>query len=92
MSAFERTFFSNLPAKTFNNKPITGSLYLNLAYEYVNAMNSGRIPNIMNSLESVISSETRKECDFIRDNFKKIMNEVMKEMPVEDEKLESKYK
>lgn len=50
MKNFERAFFSNLPPKTINNKPITGSIYLNLAYEYVNAMNSGKIPKIMNSL------------------------------------------
>lgn len=56
MKNFERTFFSNLPPKTINNKAITGSIYLNLAYEYVNAMNNGKIPKIMNSLESVIAS------------------------------------
>ena len=53
---FVNTFFSNLPPKTINNKPITGGIYLNLAYEYVNAMNSGKIPKIMNSLEGVIAA------------------------------------
>lgn len=56
MKSFERNFYSSLPPKTINNKPITGSLYLNLVHEYVNAMNSGKVPKIMNSLESVISA------------------------------------
>lgn len=78
MKNFERAFFSNLPPKTINNKPITGSIYLNLAYEYVNAMNSGKIPKIMNSLQSVIASQVRKVCDSYKNNYKIAMDEVMK--------------
>ena len=75
---FERTFFSNLPPKTINNKPITGNIYLNLAYEYVNAMNSGGIPKIMNSLERVIASEVRKICENYKAIYKNAMDEIMK--------------
>ncbi len=74
MNTFERTFYSTLPPKTINNRAITGSIFLNLAYEYVNAMNNGKIPKIMNSLESVIASEVRKVCDSYKSNYKNAMD------------------
>ena len=78
MKNFERTFYSSLPPKTINNKPITGSIYLNLVYEYVNAMNSGGIPKIMTSLESVISAEIRKVCDNYKSTYRQAMDDFTK--------------
>lgn len=65
-----------------------------MAYEYVNAMNNGKVPKIMNSLESVIASEVRKVCDSYKTNYKNAMDEVMKpeKLPLEDSEIEKNYK
>ena len=85
---FLRTFYSNLPVKIINGKPITGEIYLNLAHEFVNAMNNGKVPKIKTSLESVIASEVRKACETYQQAYKSKMDELMSEdkLPI-DEKL-----
>lgn len=57
---FENKVFQNLQAKIIQNKTLTGEMFLNLTCEYVEAINNGGIPQILTSIERVISSETRK--------------------------------
>lgn len=43
-----------------NNKTLTGEMFLKLTFEYVEAINNGGVPQILTSVERVISSEIRK--------------------------------
>jgi hypothetical protein len=36
--------------KTIKGKPVTGAIYLNLVREYIEAMNTGKVPEILTSL------------------------------------------
>jgi len=36
--------------KTIKGKPITAGIYLNLIREYIEAMNTGKVPEILTSL------------------------------------------
>lgn len=56
MKQFERTFFETLPVKLINGKPLTAEIYLNLVREYIGAINSGKVPEVLTSLERVIES------------------------------------
>jgi hypothetical protein len=40
--------------KMINNKPLTGSMLLGLALEYVDALNKKEMPVILNSFERVV--------------------------------------
>ena len=55
--------FYNLQAKIINDKPLTGNMFLSLAFEYTQAINEGYIPEILTSLERIISAEIRKITD-----------------------------
>ena len=56
MNNFEKKVLGNIRPKIINNKVLTGKMFMGLAIEYLQAINTGGIPNILNSLESVISS------------------------------------
>lgn len=60
MFNFEKSVFNHLEPKTIQNRTLTGEMFLKLTYEYVDAINTGGIPQILTSIERVISSETRK--------------------------------
>lgn len=57
---FLSSFFNNLPVKTIAGKPITGEMFVGITMEYLNAINEGGVPEILTSLERVITSESRK--------------------------------
>jgi hypothetical protein len=40
--------------KLIHGKPLTGDIYLNLVREYIDAMNHGRVPEVLTSLERVL--------------------------------------
>ena len=42
--------------KLINGKPLTAEIYLNLVREYIGAINSGKVPEVLTSLERVIES------------------------------------
>lgn len=46
--------------KTIQGRTLSGEMFLKLTYEYVDAINNGGVPQILTSIERVISSETRK--------------------------------
>lgn len=50
MKQFEKTFYQTLPVKLINGKPLTGDIYLNLIREYLDAMNNGKVPEVLTSL------------------------------------------
>lgn len=60
MKQFERTFYETLPPKTINGKPLTADIYLNLIRQYIAAINSGKVPEVLTSLERVVESQARQ--------------------------------
>jgi hypothetical protein len=46
--------------KMINNRPLTGSMFLGLALEYIDALNSKEIPVVMTSFERVVQVESRR--------------------------------
>jgi hypothetical protein len=40
--------------KMINNRPLTGSMFLGIALEYVDALNNREIPVVMTSFERVV--------------------------------------
>jgi hypothetical protein len=51
---FERRVFKGIPPKQINGTIITAEMFLKLTLEYVDAINSGGIPQILTSLDRVI--------------------------------------
>lgn len=51
--------------KSVNGKVLTGSMLLNLTFEYLDAFNNETAPQIYSTVERVIYAETRKICDEI---------------------------
>lgn len=43
-----------------NNKPLTGSMFLGLALEYVEALNNKEIPTVLSSFDRVVQVESRR--------------------------------
>lgn len=66
---------------------------MNLAHEYVNAMNNGKIPKIKTSLENVIASEVRKACENYQHAYKTEMDKLMSEenLPLDEKEIEENY-
>ncbi len=54
MRDFQNKFYGNLPVKKMKDKPITSEMYLNLARGYVEAMNHGKIPVILDVFEGTL--------------------------------------
>jgi hypothetical protein len=53
----------NMRPKIIQGKPLTGEMFFNLVNNYLQAINSGGIPQIVTSMERVISSEMKKIFD-----------------------------
>lgn len=56
---FLKSLRANLAPKAVNGKPLTGKMYLSLILEYVNTMNSGRVPAILNTFERIYENEMK---------------------------------
>ncbi len=59
MQEFEQKVFTSIQPKTIAGKVLNGDMFISLTYDYLEAMNSGGVPEILNSLERVISHECR---------------------------------
>ena len=46
--------------KIINNRPLTSSMFLGLALEYIDALNNKDIPVVMTSFERVVQVESRR--------------------------------
>lgn len=55
--------------KMVENKPLTGSMLLNLAMEYCNSLNDSETPTVMSALERVVQAEAINTVDSIIDEF-----------------------
>ena len=56
-----------------NNRPLTGSMLLGLALEYVDALNSKDVPVVMTSFERVVQVESRR---FTEKLFEEVSNKL----------------
>ena len=70
---------TELKPMQIDGKTFTGSMYLNLVFEYIESINKGEKPTILAALESVISSETRKYCDETSEKFQTTIEEYLSE-------------
>ncbi len=68
---FEQKIFNNIGPKLMKNKPLNGEMFLKLTYEYLQSINNGGVPEIMNSLERVISTEARKILEDLKSEYDK---------------------
>lgn len=59
-----------MKAKAINGKYLNPSMFLNLALEYIDALNSKETPTVLTALDRVIQSETVKILDQTFDLFK----------------------
>jgi hypothetical protein len=50
-------------AKAINGKYLNSSMFLNLALEYIDALNSKETPTVLTALDRVVQSETVKILD-----------------------------
>jgi hypothetical protein len=69
MKDFERVFYETLPPKLVNGKPLTGEIYLNLVREYLDAINHGKVPEVLTSLERVLESEARQITESLKTGY-----------------------
>lgn len=56
VNEWERSVLSEIRPKIVKGKVMTGKMFLGLVVEYLRTIESGGVPTIMTSLESVISS------------------------------------
>lgn len=59
-----------MKAKSINGKYLNSSMFLNLALEYIDALNSKETPTVLSALDRVVQSETVKILDQTIDLFK----------------------
>lgn len=59
-----------MKAKSINGKYLNSSMFLNLALEYIDALNSKETPTVLTALDRVVQSETVKILDQTIDLFK----------------------
>ena len=73
-------------------RPITGSMLMGMAWEYVNVLNNGGVPTILSTYEGVTVSESRKFFEEILEMFNKtIEKEFPKEIfPLDEEEVKEK--
>ncbi len=79
MLEFEKRFFSTLPIKLINNKPINSDMFIALTYQYLESINGGKMPEILTSLERVIVTESRKVIESLQASYSESMAECMRD-------------
>jgi len=80
--------------KVVDGKVLTASMFLNLLFEYLEALNNESAPNVHSTIERIISAETRKICDNVLYEYYDQMDEEFggDKIPVEEEHLRNKFK
>lgn len=80
--------------KTIKGKPITAGIYLNLVREYIEAINTGKVPEILTSLERVLQSQARTITEEMRKKYNEAMGKVFNESegPVDESYLQKNHR
>lgn len=75
-----------------SGKALTGDLYLNLVREYVDAINGGRVPEILTSLERVLESEARQVTEGLMNSYKEAMNNLIGNRALDESVIEKNHR
>ena len=67
-------------------------MFINLALEYIHAINTGGVPTILNSLERVISSEIRRVQEETKMEYQRVISKEFPadKMPFDDVEMNQK--
>ena len=60
MEALVNNVLASIRPKIINGKSLTGAMLLNLLKSYLQAINTGGVPQILTSMERVINSEMKR--------------------------------
>ena len=77
--------------KTLNGTPITGRVLVNLAQQYVEAFNTGAVPNIENAWTYICRNENQRALQKAQSLFESLINSKV-ELPCTYEALIHEYK
>lgn len=78
--------------KSVNGRPLTSTMLLGLALEYVDAINSQEVPVVMNCFERVVQVESRRFTEKLYDEVcSRALKEGQEMMPCERERLEEMF-
>ena len=70
---------ASIRPKIINGKPLTGEMLLNLLKNYLQAINTGGVPQILTSMERVISSEMKRVFDgLVKEYMSLVTNNLLK--------------
>jgi len=80
---------SRARVKTVNGIPLTASMFMGLALEYIQSLNDQEAPTILTALERVLLDEARRHTETIFENFAAKLAEKVSpsSMPMEEEEL-----
>lgn len=81
-----------MPVKLINGKPLTGDIYLNLIREYLDALNHGKVPAVLTSLERVLESECRQTTEGLANNYRETMNKNFNDKPLDEIIIERNHR
>jgi hypothetical protein len=85
---------ASIRPKIIQGKPLTGEMLLNLTKNYLQAINTGGVPQILTSMERVISSEMKRIFDTLVKEYMSMMEETFNErtLPMPEDELLRKHK
>jgi hypothetical protein len=89
---FKEKVFTECPAKTMNEKPLTGTMLSNLLDQYTKAINDGAVPNITTAWDNVVNMEIKKANELAIKLYKEKTDKLSSnnELPIEPEILVAK--
>jgi len=85
---------ASIRPKIIQGKPLTGEMLLNLTKNYLQAINTGGVPQILTSMERVISSEMKRIFDTLVKEYMTMLEETFNErnLPMPEDELLRKHK
>jgi len=85
---------ASIRPKIIQGKPLTGEMLLNLTKNYLQAINTGGVPQIVTSMERVISSEMKRIFDTLVKEYMSMLEEAFNErnLPMPEDELLRKHK
>jgi len=94
VEALVNKVLTNIRPKIIQGKALTGEMFLNLTNSYVQALNSGGVPQILTSMERVVSSEMKKIYDNLAKEYTSIVEDVFHEskLPIPEDELVKKHR
>ena len=87
--AVVQKILTRVRVKTVNGIPLTASMFMGLALEYIQSLNDQETPTILTALERVLLDEARRHTENIFEGFAQKMSEKLpaSSLPMEEEEL-----